>query len=161
MKIRVCLISILCILCILFSGCGAEDTISDGAQAVLDAAINTPNAELHDPDLFTYPGMSSEDKAAVEEGLAAIQANWEAKLGQYFSPGSFDLFMSSYLRTRFFADDPVPSKLVSATLVSRDKTLEVVDIQVDLDGTVSSFTVSLHYNEDGLFYRVEIIEKSE
>lgn len=144
--------------CLLFSGCSTKKSLSEDAQAVLDATMNTPNAELFNPDIFIYPGMDEEAKEQAQTMLEEIENNWEILLGQYFSPGSFDPFLNSYIRSRFFADDPLPSKLVSTELISKDDTQEVVEAQVYIDGQVSIFKVTFRRNPDGLLYRVDIEE---
>ena len=146
------------LICSLLLSCGSKDTISEGAQAVLNATMNTPNETLFNPEMLYNSDMPDEEKAQVLAIQEEINKNWESLLGQYFSPGSFDQFLNSYIRTWFFADDPIPSKLISAELVSRDDTREEVNALVDLDGEIKTFKVVFLYNLDGLFYRVEIEE---
>ena len=147
-------------LVIFFTGCAREPAISADAEAVLKATCNSPNAELHDPACRTSPDMSEEEKAAAEQRFEELNKNWEELLGEYFSPGSFDLFLSSYLRGWFLYDDPIPSELVSMTLVSIDETREVVDVQVDVDGSIVELTVTFRRNPDGLIYRVDALPKN-
>ena len=146
-------------LVILFTGCAKEPAISADVEAVLKATCNSPNAELHDPACRTSPDMSEEEKAAAEQRFEELNKNWEELLGEYFSPGSFDLFLSSYLRGYFLYDDPIPSELISMTLVSKDDTQEIVDIQVSVDGTMEELTVTFRRNPDGLLYRVDMQPK--
>ena len=155
--------SITFVLVLLFPGCSKEPAISADVKAILEATCNTPNSELHDPSAVLVIGsntdMTDAEKDAVLQRQAEIDRNWEELLGEYFSPGSFDLFLSSYLRGWFLYDDPVPSKLVSMTLVSKDERQEVVDIQVDIDGTLTELTVTFRRNDDGLLYRTDMEEK--
>ena len=158
------IIPVLCtiiIVCLIFSVCGSKDIISEGAQAVLNTTMNTPNTELFNPDLIISPEMNEDEKEQVLIQQKEYNTRWETLLGQYFSPGSFDLFASSYIRTRFFADDPLPSKLISTELAFRDDTREEVNTQVDINGEIHTFKVTFLYNPDGLFYRVEIEEIHE
>ena len=155
--------SITFVLVLLFSGCSKEPAISADVRAILEATCNTPNSELHDPSAVLAIGASTDmtdaEKDAILQRQAEIDQNWEKLLGEYFSPGSFDLFLSSYLRGWFLYDDPVPSELVSITLVSKDEKREVVDIQVDVDGTLTELTVTFRRNDDGLLYRVDALPK--
>lgn len=157
MKNLTFIIFTLCLFCIMIVGC-SKDNVSEGAEAVLNATMNTPNSDLFDSALIISPDMSQEEKTKIEEQLAEVNANWETLLANYFSPGSFDLFLNSYIRTRFYADDPVPSKLIAMTLVFNDEKREVVNVQVEINGSIQYFTVTFLRNPDGLFYRVEIEE---
>ena len=160
MKKYIICICIITVLCTLILGCTKEPAISDDVEAVLKATCNSPNAELHDPACRTSLDMSEEEKAAAEQRFEELNKNWEELLGEYFSPGSFDLFLNSYLRGWFLYDDPIPSELVSMTLVSIDETREVVDVQVDVDGSIVELTVTFRRNPDGLIYRVDALPKN-
>ena len=159
MKKYIICICIITVLCTLILGCSKEPAISADVEAVLKATCNSPNAELHDPACRTSLDMSEEEKAAAEQRFEELNKNWEELLGEYFSPGSFDLFLSSYLRGYFLYDDPIPSELISMTLVSKDDTQEIVDIQVSVDGTMEELTVTFRRNPDGLLYRVDMQPK--
>ena len=159
MKKYIICICIITVLCTLIPGCTMEPAISADVEAVLKATCNSPNAELHDPACRTSLDMSEEEKAAAEQRFEELNKNWEELLGEYFSPGSFDLFLSSYLRGYFLYDDPIPSELISMTLVSKDDTQEIVDIQVSVDGTMEELTVTFRRNPDGLLYRVDMQPK--
>ena len=158
MKRLVSLMCIFAILTVLLVGCG-EPKISEGAEAVLNACMNTPNKDLFDPAMVSALGASEEDKAAAIAAKEQIDTNWENLLSQYFSPGSFDNFLNSYIRSFFHFGFAQTCSIESMTLVSKDDRLEVVEVKVNMDGTVNSFIISFHYNEDGLFYRVDMEEK--
>ena len=149
MKKYIIYICIITVLCTLILGCAKEPAISADVEAVLKATCNSPNAELHDPACRTSLDMSEEEKAAAEQRFEELNKNWEELLGEYFSPGSFDLFLSSYLRGWFLYDDPIPSELVSMTLVSIDETREVVDVQVDVDGSIVELSDGSDSGEEG------------
>lgn len=138
--------------------------IDEDVKAVLNATMNTPNTDLHDPGAVLALGvgqtMTAEEKAAIEQHYEELNRNWEELLGQYFSPGSFDLFLNSYIRSRFFADDPVPSELLDVDMVSVDENREVLEVQVKVGYRVQTFEVIIMRNPDGLLYRVEITEKN-
>lgn len=154
------MIFLLCLMSFLLIGCGNSNTISEDVEAVLTATMNTPNEALFDPEMLYNSDMSDEEKAQVLAIQEEINKNWESLLGQYFSPGSFDQFLNSYIRTRFFADDPLPSSITSVTLVSKDDTQEVVDVQVLEGEETLDLTVTFRRNPDGLLYRVEMEEKN-
>ena len=158
MKRLISLLCIFAILSVLLAGCG-EPTISEGAEAVLNACMNTPNKDLFDPAMVSALGASAEDKSAALAAKEKVDSNWENLLSQYFSPGSFDNFLNSYIRSYFHFSFAQTCSIESMTLVSKDDRLEVVDVNVNMDGTVNAFTISFHYNEDGLFYRVDMEEK--
>ena len=136
-----------------------DSRMGEDVKAVLQVTMNTPNAELFDPDVFVYPGMDPAEKELAVQKLEEMDQNWESRLGQYFSPGSFDLFLNSYIRSMFFVDDPKISELQEMTLVSIDEGREVVETQVKVGGVMHTYTVTFLRNPDGLLYRVEIEEK--
>lgn len=158
MKRFISLLCIFAILSVLLAGCG-EPKISEGAEAVLNACMNTPNKDLFDPAMVSPLGASEEDKAAAIAAKEKVDGNWEKLLSQYFSPDSFGLFLNSYIRSYFHFGFAQTCSIESMSLVSKDDRLEVVDVNVNMDGTVNAFTISFHYNEDGLFYRVDMEEK--
>ena len=157
MKRVIPLICIFAILSVLLSGC-SKPGISKGAEAVLNACMNTPNKDLFDPAMVSALGAGEDEKTAAIAAKEKVDRNWENLLSQYFSPGSFDNFLNSYIRSYFHFSFAQTCSIESMTLVSKDARLEVVEVNVNMDGTVNSFTISFHYNEDGLFYRVDMAE---
>ena len=158
MKRFISLMCIFSILAVVLAGCG-EPKISEGAEAVLNACMNTPNKDLFEPSMVPPLGASEADKAASIAAKEKVDSNWEILLSQYFSPGSFDNFLNSYIRSFFHFGFAQTCSIESMTLVSKDDRLEVVEVKVNMDGTVNTFTISFHYNVDGLFYRVDMEEK--
>ena len=104
--------------------------------------------------------MPEEEKAAALALQEQLNGNLEALVGKYFSPGSFDVFLNSYLRSYFFMNPAETTKVVSMELVTKEAKLEVVDVVVDMDGQESTFTITFRSNDDGLFYGVEMAEKA-
>ena len=155
---------VFCTLVLLLSACGGKETVSEGAEAVINACMNTPNEELFSQDAIVYIGgdapMPEEEKAAALALQEQLNANLEALVGKYFSPGSFDVFLNSYLRSYFFMNPAETTKVVSMELVTKEAKLEVVDVVVDMDGQESTFTITFRSNDDGLFYGVEMAEKA-
>jgi len=162
MKRSVRFLCVICSLVLLLSACGGKETVSEGAEAVIHACMNTPNEDLFRFDAMVAMGadMPEEEKAAALALQEQLNANLEALVGKYFSPGSFDAFLNSYLRTYFFMNPAETTKVVSMELVTKEAKLEVVDVVVDMDGQESTFTITFRYNDDGLFYGVEMAEKA-
>ena len=153
------------LLCMLFGDAVCQTfrnlRIREDVKAVLNATMNTPNEDLFRSDAIIVVGkdMPEEEKTAALALQEQLNENLEALVGQYFSPGSFDVFLNSTIRTRFFMDDPKTSELVDMDLISIDEKREVLDVQVKVGYRLQDFTVTFLRNDDGLFYRVEIVEK--
>lgn len=164
-KVLACLFLILAVL---LAGCtkASDDGVSENAEKVISAMLNTPNSDLFSEAMISSIGMGVEspseaEQSAQEAERQAIRDNWEAAVGDCFSGDSLDSFLASPAATLYLTNAMMTgteSEVLSLTLVSKDKYAETVLVDLSVNGESRQVTVVLSTNDDGKFWKVELQE---
>lgn len=148
-------------LAMILTGCSETkvDQVSENAEKVILAMLNTPNPELYDEALLLSSSPTEEEKVQFIAKSEEITENWRTAVGNCFSEDSFTSFLVAGPATLYHSESIVfgrETEVRSLALVSRDEHLETVSVELAMDDEIQTVTVLLRLNPDGLFYEVEV-----
>ena len=156
------------------AGCGEdspksdENTISEGARAVIETFGTSPNLELCNADMAMPIGLgvelSDEQKEKIESEGKKARDNWEMAIGKYFAPNGLDMFLNdgqAYYYLGLSSVENVETEVKNMELVEKNDLDEKVKVTVAVDGVDEQIMVAFRCDEDGLIYRVSVTKYTE
>ncbi len=137
------------------------DTMSEGAQKIIETFLTGPNPDFFNEDMITSIGLekepTEEELQKVQEASDAALAKLEEAVGEYFAPDGLQTFLNNGAGYSYLAlGQEVTVK--DMELIKRTKSIEQVKVTVLVDGAEEETNITLRYNEDGLIWKAELIQ---